>query len=112
MYKLENHLLPYYFQASMFRRQSEFHEYNTRRTIDYRNPQSRHIYVNKSIRHRLPDLYNNCPLNIKEKVHTHSFPGFTKYIKRHIINSYSATSTTPNCYVCLNLNQSRAETTT
>ena len=35
MFKLENHLLPYYFQASMFRRRSEFHEYKTRRRNDY-----------------------------------------------------------------------------
>ena len=97
----------------MFRRQSEFHGYNTRCTNDDNCIcQSRHIYVNKSVRHRLPDLYNNCPLNIKEKVHKHSFPGFTKYIKQHIINFYSATCTLPNCYVCLHLNQSRAETTT
>jgi hypothetical protein len=78
IFKLENNSLPNYFLSAMFERQDEIHSYDTRQASNYRVPLSKHVFVRNSIRHRLPLIYNNCPVNIKDKVHTHSYQGFVR----------------------------------
>jgi hypothetical protein len=80
LYKLQNELLPSFFQNSMFIRQSDVHDHNTRHATYFRTPQSKHSFVINSIRFRLPNIINECPDIIKQKVLTHSFPGYIKYI--------------------------------
>jgi hypothetical protein len=100
LYKLENGSLPTYFKSAMFIRQSHIHNYTTRQTCDFRIPQYKHTFVLNSPRFRLPSVFNNCPPNIKEKVLTHSYSGFTKYIKHVMISNYETTCSIRNCYIC------------
>ena len=104
IYKLENKTLPKYYLDTMFIRQSEIHNYQTRQANDFRTPQSSHKFTCNSIRHRLPAVYNNCSPSIKNKIYTHSYAGFTNYIKYQMIQNYNVTCTINNCYVCQNMN--------
>jgi hypothetical protein len=102
MYKLQNELLSFYFQTSMFVRQSDVHEHNTRHATDFRIPLSKHSFVVNSIRYRLPNVINECPNIIKQKVLTHSYPGYVKYIKQNFISNYEVICNIQNCYICQN----------
>lgn len=99
-FRLENGMLPYYFRVSMHTRHSEIHHYNTRNSNNLIIPISRHNFVCKSIKFRLPVIYNHCPENIKSKMFTHSIKGFTKYVKADIIDKYSTHCFIRNCYIC------------
>jgi len=100
IFKYENNSLPDYFLFTMFVRQDEIHRYNTRQASHYRVPQSRHVFVRNSVRHRLPMVFNNCPVNIKEKVYTHSYQGFVRYVRKCFIDDYENTCAIQNCYIC------------
>jgi hypothetical protein len=100
IYKFEHGTLPCYFRENMFRRQYEVHDHSTRHADNFQIPLSRHSFAKNSIRYRLPLTYNNCSLSIKEKIHTHSFQGYTRYIKKKIIDDYEDTCQLRNCYVC------------
>ena len=99
-FKLENGTLPLYFTNSMYQRHSEIHNYETRYANNLVTPQSKHYFTNKSIRFRLPNIYNNCPATIKNKITTHSFHSFVNYIKIHLVSMYQTTCSIRNCYIC------------
>ena len=99
-FKLENGTLPSYFTNSMYQRHSEIHQYETRNANNLVTPQSKHYFTNKSIRFRLPNIYNNCPANIKNKITTHSFHSFVNYIKVQLVSMYQTICSVRNCYIC------------
>ena len=99
-FKLENGTLPSYFTNSMYQRHSEIHQYETRNANNLVTPQSKHYFTNKSIRFRLPNIYNNCPANIKNKITTHSFHSFVNYIKTQLVSMYQTLCSVRNCYIC------------
>ena len=99
-FKLENRTLPVYFLDDMYPRNSDIHFYNTRNSSDLVIPISRHKFTNKSIRFRLPLIYNNCPYQIRSKLLTHSLHGFSIYCKQYFIDLYQTTCSTVNCYIC------------
>ena len=56
----------------------------------------------KSIRFYAPDVVNKMPPCIINKIYTHSYDGFSRYIKLFFCNQYSEICITQNCYVCNN----------
>ncbi len=42
----------------------------------------KHEYAKKCIRNDIPNLVNNTPHNIIEKIYTHSLQGFSRYVKK------------------------------
>ena len=102
IYKLHNHKLPEYFLASMFLKNNEIHNYETRHANDFRIPVSRHVFVKNSIRFTIPNVYNHMPLCIKQKIKSHSIEGFIKYSKLFVTDRYKSDCTIHNCYVCRN----------
>ena len=102
MYKLENKLLPHIFLDSMFTKNSDVHNYNTRNASEHKTPNHKHDYVKNSIRFRLPNIMNDAPDNFKNKISTHSCKGFTGYIKLQMIQKYKSTCNILNCYRCTN----------
>jgi len=100
LYKLENGSLPTYFTSTMFKRQSQIHSYSTRQTDDFRIPQSKHVFVSNSPRFRLPPVFNNCPQNIKDKILTHSYSGYIRYIKHVMTQNYEDTCSIQDCFIC------------
>ena len=99
-FKLENSLLPTYFQSDLFIRNSSIHNHRTRTAQSFRTPRIRHEFAKNSISFFIPSAFNNCPINIKNKIYSHSFFGFIKYVKRYFINEYSNICHIRNCYIC------------
>ncbi len=48
----------------------------------------------------IPLIVNVSPPEIINKIDTHSFQGFSKYIKIKILESYNEECTIQNCYIC------------
>ena len=53
-----------------------------------------------TLKYYLPKFIETVPRAITDKVNTHSFKGFTHYVKMCYINSYSDRCDIPNCYIC------------
>ena len=49
---------------------------------------------------QLPDILSKTATCIIEKVETHSFQGFSNYVKQHFIKDYKEKCYIDNCYVC------------
>ena len=100
IYKLEKQMLPGYFMTSIFIRNNDVHNYNTRHASNLRTPMSRLTLARNSIRYFIPCVYNEMPNCIREKIFTHSFNGFNMYSKLFLIDKYSTTCEIVNCYIC------------
>jgi hypothetical protein len=99
-YKMENNLLPPYFLSGLFTRNSSIHHHRTRVADSFHLPRVRHEFAKMSIQYIIPQAYNNCPIQIKSKIHTHSYPGFIRYIKHFFISNYVESCSIRNCYIC------------
>ena len=100
-YKYSQKTLPLYFNE-MFTKTSDQHNHGTRQQsaqIRYKYP-TRTDIGRKCIRHLLPEIVNKTQSCITEKVSTHSFNGFSTYIKKHMISNYSEHCHIENCYIC------------
>ena len=99
-YRLQNNLLPQYFQNSIFTKNSEIHNYGTRRNNNFQIPTFKHTFIKRTIRYRIPHSFNNMPTYIKEKIPTHSLQYFSKLLKTHYLETYNSNCTDRECYVC------------
>ena len=117
-FKYENNLLPKYF-ANLLRpiTNSLKRPVRTRKIpskYDCENSNS-NSYISKfpiihtntisarcTLRHNLIKMLHaqSIPLNITEKIYTHSYEGVVKYAKQHYINSYRTLCTRQNCPSC------------
>ena len=100
-YKFMHGDLPEYFLSNLSV-EGVNHAYATRRIGQLRVPAVRHDFARNGIKYRLPVIYNNMPLAVKEKIYTHSAQGFRYYVKTMVTQSYSTVCSIENCYVCLN----------
>ena len=104
-YKLQNSMLPDYFQIDMNQRLlnvSSSHSYPTRQGNNLRLPSVRHEFARNSISYKYPVVMNNMPTCFKEKIATHSLFGFKYYFKTTTLQSYVNDCNLPNCFICLN----------
>ena len=99
-YRLENKMLPSYYSCSIFTKNNSVHSYDTRNNDDYQLPSHKHSYVQRTLRYRIPDIYNSMEDNIKEKISTHSLRGFVNYAKRQFLSNYKIDCSIPNCPSC------------
>jgi hypothetical protein len=99
-YKLLNKKLPIYFLNKQYLRHADIHNYNTRMANNLQCLPARHTFVNNSICYRIPDILNNCPISIKQKINTHSLNGFANYTKGYYIGKYEVECHIDNCYIC------------
>ncbi len=60
----------------------------------------KHEYARYCIIYCRPQIVNESSTEIINKIDTHSFEGFSKYIKIKILESYNENCTTQNCYIC------------
>jgi len=98
-YKLENQQLPIYL-STIFNKHHSNHQYRTRHSNNFQIPRMKHEYAKKCIRYKIPVTFNNCPETVREKIQTHSYQGFTTYVKKHFLNQYSYECHLSNCYIC------------
>ena len=99
-YKLKNDKLPLYFNSIPLFTNETIHNYNTRRRCNMFITRTSRLYTTQGIRHQLVHVLNDTPDSIKTKVNTHSFQGFSTYIKRYYIGKYETECHIQNCYIC------------
>ena len=80
--------------------QGAHHSHFTRQRNQIRPNSTRTRYADNTLRNYLPDLINNTPPNILQKMTTHSIHGFSSNIKKFYLKSYEVECSIPNCYVC------------
>ena len=99
-YKHCNGMLPPYFQAFNFDRQSDRHSYNTRHNSRLVVNPVRTQLAKRCVRHEVISVVNSTEKIILDKIHTHSAQGFKNYIKKYYLDKYSYACMLPNCYIC------------
>ena len=98
-YRYSQNQLPRFFD-NMFSALPVSHTYLTRYREVPRYPLPSRQTTQNCIRYYIPSLISETPVNITEKINTHSYSGFSKYVKLFLAGKYSETCTIPNWYVC------------
>ena len=99
--KFKHNLLPVY-TLNMFTESIGNPRYSlrTRGPLKFVNPST--TSGEKCLRCYLPYFINNFSQQVLDKINTHSYEGFSFFIKRTKLNSYRIECTVPNCYICSN----------
>lgn len=100
-YKYKSNTLPSYF-TNMFEGSVAGHHYDTRHRLSIRHPVPNRSSTLQSIRYFIPTLIAKSEQCVTDKINTHSYRGFSDYIKALYIKSYSSECNLPSCYVCNN----------
>ena len=98
-YKYCSQTLPAYF-LNMFKRNTDIHTHDTRQLQSLHPAKRRTAAAGNCIRFYLPETIKSTPEIILSKIRTHSYAGFSQYIKRHMVNKYDAVCHIVNCYIC------------
>ena len=104
-YKFVHQQLPDYFLNMPFLSNAELtnHRYFTRQHDYLSVSKCKHEFAKHCIRYSIPKLLNGSPPIIKDKLYTHSYNGFSNYVKKKYYESYNDTCNLQNCYICQNL---------
>ena len=76
------------------------HDYDLRPSRILKMPTTHTCVAERCIRFILPKIINDTDPSVTDKVYTHSFQGFTNYVKVTKINSYATRCLIANCYIC------------
>jgi hypothetical protein len=99
-FKIENKLLPPYFYNLTQKLPRE--NYNRRGHL-YFIPRVRHEFAKYSLNYSIPITITKTDISITEKLHTHSFSGFAKYVKTKFLGAYRVDCNIIDCYICRNV---------
>ena len=96
-FKFKHNLLPVY-MLNMFTESIRNHRYNlrTRGPLEFVNSSTasgEKCYV--------VTFLILSTISVLDKINTHSYEGFSFFIKRTTLNSYRIECTVPNCYICI-----------
>ena len=100
-YKFKHEKLPPYLN-NMFKQNSAVHIHNTRQAYELHIPRVISTLGGKCIRNYLPKMLSETSPAVKSKIDTHSYFGFSYYLKQHMIEQYNVECTIPLCYICTN----------
>ena len=100
-FRYSHNQLPQYFD-NMFLTQTLTHPYATRNRDVPRHAIPVRNTTKNCVRFYIPNILNTMPPCIKDKIYTHSYDGFSKYIKSFFIKQYTEICTVVNCYTCNN----------
>ena len=98
-FKYHKHETPSYFDE-MFATIYPSHNYETRQRDQPVVAGGNTSLTDSSLWFSLPREIENTPQNILDKLTTHSFAGYSNYIKQYFISKYSPVCTIQNCYIC------------
>ena len=98
-YNITNGRTPAFF-SSMFVLNDTVHSYQTRHRGDIHIPLTNTTSAQNCIRQYVPRLITTMPFLVISKVNTHSYIGFSNYVKQHLIGLYRYECLIPNCYIC------------
>jgi hypothetical protein len=99
-YNYQHRNLPAFFQSFLIKPRSSVHNHNTRQRNNLCVNKTKRKFADNLIRNLVIITVNSTPRNIIEKVNTHSFDGFSKYIKVMFLQDYQTDCSVSNCYVC------------
>ena len=99
-FKYNQGILPKYLQNWNFIPNSKIHNHNTRKITTLHTLKTKHEFAKKTLKYNLPYTRNNTPHIVKDKVNTHSFQGFSLYVKQYLIRKYNTNCISLNCYIC------------
>ena len=99
-FKYTHKQLPKYFLEYEIRSQGEIHDHNTRGRNHISQPVPRLHGSKRCLRHYIPSIINATPKTVIDKIHTHSFQGFSRYAKTYYLSQYSTECLIHNCYSC------------
>ena len=98
-YKYLKNTLPNYFNG-MFDTLYPTHHYSTRTREQPVVARGKSSAANHSVRFSLAKEISNTQDSILDKLNTHSFDGFSNYVKQYYISQYNPLCTIGNCYIC------------
>ena len=100
-YKFIHNNLPPYIQQWQIKQNTNIHHHYTLNQNEFYIAGTKHAFAKQCLRHNLPNTLNATPQIVKDKLFTHSFYGFTNYVKYNFIQNYQIICTVTNCYTCL-----------
>ena len=77
------------------------HSHYTRSQNEFYIVGTKHAFAKQCLKNNLPNTLNATPQIVKDKLLTHSFYGFTNYVKNNFIQNYQIICTVINCYTCM-----------
>ena len=100
-YKLCHGNLPAYL-TNLFTRvvPGTTHDYDLRPSGIFKMPSTHTCVAERCIRFILQKIINDIDPSVTDKVYSHSFQGFTNYVKVAKINSYATRCLIAKCYIC------------
>ena len=101
-FKSQQNMLPGYFSNFPLSGQTLNHNYNTRNRNTTITARPNKTSCKNCLRYLIPEIVSITPLTILDKIHTHSYQGFSRYSKLTLLNEYEITCSIPNCYICNN----------
>ncbi len=101
-YKLRHGCLPSYFNSFRLTSHNQIHTYGTRHKYIILGNVIRTQFAQNCLRNKLPMVINSADPNIIQKIDTHSYKGFSWYLKIIITRDYSLICNIENCYICTN----------
>ena len=100
-YRYTKKQLPRYFLNYEIMPQSQRHQHNTRlQSLIALPPKTRIQTAKYCLRNHIHIIINSVPKVIIEKVNTHSYNGFSSYVKNAFLSSYSLQCSIESCYIC------------
>ena len=100
-HKFKNNQLPAYFDNE-FINLNRTHGYKTRHKHRIPSNLTRTQTAQIILRNRIPSVINSTDSLIKDKATTHSYHGFSNYIKFTLLKSYEVQCAISGCYICNN----------
>ena len=101
-WKLKKDKIPAFFENYRFLSQENIHGRVTRFNHIIPRNVTRTVLQQKCLRNYIPEILNTTGNNILEKLHTHSYKGFSNYAKLCFIGDYSQECQVSECYICSN----------
>ena len=99
-HKYINKKLPAYLQSIPLKQNKSFHEHLTRSHLKLHITRTNHRFAERCIRNSIPLLVNTMPMEIINKISTHSLQNVARRIKEYYLSSYKERCDILNCYVC------------
>ena len=100
-YKFIHNNLPPYIQQWQIKQNTNIHNHYTRNQNEFYIVGTKHAFAKQCLKNNLPNTLNSTPQIVKDKLFTHSFYGFTNYVKHNFIQNYQIICTVTNCYTCM-----------
>ena len=100
-YKFIHNNVPPYIQQWQIKQNTNIHSHYTRNQNEFYIVGTKHAFAKQCLKNNFPNTLNATPQIVKDKLLTHSFYGFTNYVKNNFIQNYQIICTVINCYTCM-----------